>query len=338
MVAALANLVWALALAEPAMSSGGLSWRAPAGCPDAAQVTAQIEAHLHAQLDPDRVAVQATVTGGTGGEYHLALEITRFLDGRTPLRDARELRARDCETLGGAAALVVALGVDAVAVARAEITVKGAATDVPLSPTATDVVRAEPTLPMTDRARPPRPTAKPRWYGLFALAGGVEYGAVPGPSGGIDAALGGGRPGLRVELGGTWIAPRQSAGAIGAVRVQLGTVAVRVCPELGRGRVRAPVCLGIAAGAMRGSGVDVPGAQTVHAAWVAPTVSAGVRVTLAGPLALLARAEVAAAVTRPAFELREPGAPISVFRPPPVSTRLWLGVELRARRRDGKRP
>jgi hypothetical protein len=308
-------LAWSFAVAVAPLAEP--HWLAPPECPDAAELRAQIDAH---GVTLDGVELRGEITGAASTGYRLALEVVHG-----EIRESRSIDARGCASLVRAAALVVALGVDPVALVERRAA--------PIEP----VPRPEPVAAPPSRARPrldaplpasPRPSSRSPWQGWLSLGGGVERGALPGITGGVAAALVARRRGLRLELGGAWLGPRTAGIDVGAVRVQLGVVTVRGCPELVLPRASVPLCLGVELGAMRGDGRDAPAARTVHALWVAPTASAGVRLGR-GAFGVLARAEVAVAAARPALELRDPGEPLAVFTPEVVSARLWLGVEFR---------
>ena len=312
-------LAWSFAVAVAPLAEP--HWRAPPECSDVTAFLAQLDAHGVAL---DGVEIRGEVTGAANTGYRLALEVVQ-----AGVREARSIDARECASLVRAAALVVALGVDPVA----EVERLG----VPIDRVPAPRNLAAPSVPTSpprrghDARRDPSPRPSPprsRWHGWLSLGGGVERGAVPGVTGGAAAALVARRRGLRLELGGAWLGPRDAGIDVGGVRVQLGVVTVRGCPELVLPRASVPLCLGVELGAMRGDGRDAPAARTVHALWVAPTASAGVRLGR-GAFGVLARAEVAVAAARPAFELRDPGDPLEVFTPEAVSARFWLGVEFR---------
>ncbi len=323
-------LAWLFAVAlEPQAEP---HWRVPPGCPDASAFAAQLDAHGVAK---DGVEIRGEITGAAETGYRIVLEIVHGGS-----REVRSIDARGCASLVRAAALVVALGVDPVALVerRAAPLAPLLAPDSPpigarrridapqseASPSSRSRSLSSPSRPASPRS----PSSRSRWQGWLSLGGGLERGAVPGITGGVATALVARRRGLRLELGGAWIGPRAAGIDAGAVRAQLGVVTVRGCPELVLPRASVPLCLGVELGAMRGDGRDAPAARTVHALWAAPTASAGVRLG-SGPFGVLARAEVAVAAARPAFELRDPGAPLAVFTPEAVSARIWLGVEFR---------
>jgi hypothetical protein len=321
---------WLLTLAVVAPTNGELRWHAPAACPDVTEVRARVESHLGRELAGIDVVIDAVVEQPRPDRFQLTLVINH-----AGIRHERTLLAERCESLAGASALVIALGIDAVAVAEvAQPRIAPAAMIVP-EPDQGPLPSRAPELGISRATNvvAPRPHRRPQL--VLALAGGLERGAVPGVTGGIDAAIGLRGRGYRFELAGTWLGPRTEATPDASVRVQLGAVAVRGCPELTLGPVVSfPLCIGLELGAMRGAGDDAPGKATRHGLWLAPTISPGLRVGT-GVAAFVVRGEVAIAPVRPAFELSDPDAPIRVFTPAPASARLWVGFEIRLGRRDG---
>lgn len=308
-------LAWSFAVAVAPLAEP--HWRAPPECPNAAELRAQVAAH---GVSLDGVEIRGEITGASSTGYRLALDVVHG-----EVVETRSIDARGCAALVRAAALVVALGVDPVVLVERRA--------VPIEPVIAPDRSAPPPGGARSRVDGPRPEpptrpSRSRWRPWFSLGGGVERGALPGITGGVAAALVVRRRGVRLELGGAWLGPRNAGIDAGGVRVQLGAVTLRGCPELVLPRASVPLCLGVELGAMRGEGRDAPAARTVHGFWAAPTASAGVRLGR-GAFGFLARAEVAVAAARPSFELRDPGDPLEVFTPGAVSARLWLGVEFR---------
>jgi hypothetical protein len=323
-------------------ASAAPRWRAPAECPDGAALIAMVRGYGGST---DAIRIEGLILSGDAG-YRLELVLD---DGVR--RETRTLHARECGALVRATALVIAVGTDPVDVARQQ-QVDAIVPPPPVPVESSPIVEPAPATTgrrrsTTGAPRPPnaRATSASRaWHGWFGIGGGVERAALPGVSGGVIGLVAARRRGLGLELGGMWLAPRSTAGSVGRVRVQLGAVALRGCPELVVGRVSFPLCLGVEVGAMRGDGRGAPGARTVVATWLAAVASAGARLGF-GRVALLLRGETAIAALRPGFELREPGDPIALFTPELASVRLWLGVELRVGRasrerglRSGRRP
>jgi hypothetical protein len=307
----------------PALATG-LRWHAPPGCPDTETVRAGIERRLGRTWPADDLAVDATLVASSPGSdtaptrFTLELELRR---GATV--DRRTVSGPSCDALATAAALVVALAIDAVAVARVVV--------MPPSPDATppwDRSRVPAAIPRPPRIAPP--TARRRFVPGMHLRtqGGIEYGALPGVGGHAGLAVAIAWPRLRIEMLGQYHAPRRAIRSLGRVDVQMGVVAIDVCARLRAAkRIETPVCAGIEAGAMRGDGADAPSARTSHGAWIAPRFGAGLIGWVRPRIGLALRAEGAIPLQRPRFELRGPPEPIELFAPAPASLRVLAGIE-----------
>ncbi|MEM6989204.1 MAG: hypothetical protein AAF721_01865 [Myxococcota bacterium] len=312
-----------------------LQWDAPSTCPERGYVEDATTERLGRAPTLAEVEVEVTITDH--GSDGLRLKLGTVRDGQ---RDAHTMTAHDCRALADATALVVALTVDPVAVAGrvdappepepppAAPSVEPPAPEPPPEPPADPpVVRRQPArVEAADAAPPPKPA--PRVVDAMLRAeGGVELGALPGVTGGPALALAVGLPRLRIELGAMYLAPRRASGADATVNVQLGAATARVCGRLRTRRIEVPLCGGLEAGGMRGDGSGAPDARPAAGLWLAPAVSAGAHGWLTPRLALVARAEVAVPLALPAFEIRDPGDAIELFRPEPVSGRIWIGIE-----------
>ena len=163
-------------------------------------------------------------------------------------------------------------------------------------------------------------------------------GTLPGVSGGPELGLAILWRRVRLEVAGTWMAPRTERSGDASVRVQLGVATARACVRLGTVRVEVPTCGGIELGAMRGDGRGAPAARTAHGAWVAPVIAAGVRGWVTPRLSPFVRLDVAIPVAHPAFELHGADERVELYRASPASGRLFLGLEVKfSTPRDGWR-
>ena len=97
-------LGWLAALAlSGAPEEGGLRWRAPEGCPDAAAVAERIAA----AGGRGELVVDGEVSRLGGDAWQLALSLS--LDGEA---DTRVLKASDCQALADAAVVLIAVRLD----------------------------------------------------------------------------------------------------------------------------------------------------------------------------------------------------------------------------------
>jgi hypothetical protein len=333
----LASVLLAGSIAAPSLpaddASSWLRWNAPPGCPDRDHVARVVTRRLGRAPSPLDVAAEASIAdeGAAGHRLHLHTDV----GGRT---DDRELVAHDCRALADAAALLIALSADPVAVAQhIEAAAEPAPGPLPAptsvvpepSPPATADIDDAPSLraPVVDREAAPRPRAR---LGATAwAAGGIELGVLPGVGGAATVGVALTWPRARLELDGRWIGMRRASTDVGSVGVQLGAIAVRGCARVGSARVEVPLCGGAEGGAMRGDGDGARIVRVGHGGWIAALVATGVHGWVLPRLAVLARVELAVAAWRPEFQLTGPGEPRALFRPTPASGRLWVGLEVK---------
>lgn len=327
-----------LALAGP--DGLDVTWRAPHGCGSAEDVTATVGEFMSREVPASllsQVRIEAIVTGSIDNPV---------VDVRvaTPLGELqRKVEAETCDAAVDAAAVVIAVALDPLAVVEAARTPPedGPNPAVAPSPEAVPPPRAtevasSPT-PVEGNAGPepvalaPRTPAR-RWPlgGSVRAMGLVDRGSLEGTAGGPRLALGLTVGRARVELAGTYLAPREvlpfgdAAGA--GVRVQLGEVSALGCFVPRVSQVEFPTCAGFGLGAMRGDGVGLGAPTTSHDFWAIALVSAGVGWVPTPRFALWLQAEGGATLYRPAFVVDDLGV---AFRAGPAAVRAILGPELR---------
>jgi hypothetical protein len=204
------------------------------------------------------------------------------------------------------------------------------APDVPVSaPRIAEDREPDPFVPETPPPPPPAPRRGPG--GFVRVQAGPEYGALPGVTGAVGLAGGLLWRRARLELGGTYLAPRTAVSADGGLRASLVAAAVHGCGRVGRGRIEVPLCGGLELGGRRGAARDVPEARTTTVLWLSAVVGAGVAVRLGERWSLWGALQLGVSVVRQRFQVRDPGPAVSLFESRPVSGRLLLGVELRLR-------
>lgn len=329
-------LGWSLALlgtvAPPDLESDWLRWEAPASCPDAESAKAATRRRLGREATNADVNVVATIER-QGDEHQLELSITREATLRT-----HRLTAQDCRTLAEATGLLVAVGIDPVATVHniptepsvTESPAVSPGPELPELPSAVETVDPElgSAVVPSEEPAPARVERQGVQRVTLAVLGGLELGALPTLSGGPRLRLSLGWERWRLELAGSYFAPRVARTTDGAVRVQLGAADARACWRLRRGRIEAPLCGGVEVGASHAIGLREPGPRAATGLWLAPSGSGGAHAWVLPNLALVARAEVALAAVRTAYDVRDPGDPTTVFAPGLVSGRLWLGLEV----------
>lgn len=331
---------------EPPRGSA-VEWQAPPACPDRRALADAITARLGREPTPDELSLVGRVERDGAGQYHLELRLT--VDGHT---QTRRLTTRRCAALVDAAALLVALALDPDAGDPERIPGPELAPEFPpdvapdLAPTATEP--AEPPEPV-DPARlveplpgldsgpaapipPPDPVAPPprrRLGGLVRLSGGLELGALPGATAGVELAVGVLWPRARLEFHAVYLTPQTATRSPHAVSVSLLAAGARGCARLGRGRFEFPLCGGLELGGLRGEGRG-PGARAATGLWAAALASAGAAWRFHRRFSLGLTAQGLARLAAPSFDLRaDPGPPETLFASAPVGLRVLLGLELR---------
>lgn len=307
-----------------------LTWRAPAGCPSAAEIEQRIRALLPG--DPNGAGVlqvDGEVVEVDGG---VALSMRSTFAGHS---ERRTLRAPSCSELGEATAVLLAIALEP---SRADEL--GAPPQPPLPTTpppeplverASDIDVASDPIPAADPTavssvpdeRSPMPSGRDRrpTAAGFRLAGGVEAGAMPLPSGVLQGAALLLWPHARAELVGTWMPPRTRATQSPAgAGFQLGALGLQGCGQPTRGPVEIPLCLGLEGGATR---ARFDGRTTVKP-WVAGLASVGVARAW-GRIGLWGAAELVGTLV--GYRFFDGAA--RLLRQFPVSGRLLVGIELR---------
>jgi hypothetical protein len=318
-----------------------LEWLAPPHCPDAARGAEHLARFLGGRTPsaPARVELSSSATG------HAA---TVTVDGAT-----RTLHADDCETLGRAAALVIAVSVDPVAAAAVVLREEDAeveATPTPEVPEPELVSEAEAELDspagsttrvpdrrtrgtsrradMPSRAEPSAPIVSGHWLGA---SGGVGLALVPSLTGAVRLGYAFERAALRVQADLTYATPRTitypDETTIGG-RFQSVALGLRACFAPSARRVSVPLCGGLEGGPILGRGVGFADTRNPAGAWIGGLASAALRVRVHSRVALTVGADLLVSLRRPAFHV---GARGTLFRAPPVGLRALAGLELRLR-------
>jgi len=248
-----------------------LAWQGPPECPDQVAMLERIEAL--AQTDPageGTLEVDGQIEPTAVG-FRLRLR-TAYGDAS----DERVLVDADCHALGDAAALVVAVSIDPA------IEERPASYD---SPTQTQTPEnwspvAPPTLPEPSsapkpRATEPEPIEIPRriWRPESAFVGvapQLEFGALPGLSGGPRVAAGARWSRASLAAYGFWGAPRRTdVVAGGAGLAQMGAGGVQGCAVLDPGAVQIPLCGLAEGGALRVSSRGLDPRNVLSYPWLA---------------------------------------------------------------------
>lgn len=302
-----------------------LDWRAPESCPDADAVLGELAKLADLEAAP-RVRVRGT-TREVAGRFALDLQIST---GAMALR--RRLTADSCDTLGQAAALLVAIALDPLEVASqvgavaATPELRAPASDVPLAiagPLA-EVV----TLPAPAPARVPAPVVRNiRTQALLRIEGAIDAGATPSVAGDLGGAVGLLRGRLRVEVHGLYTPARPlHLGAAEVGTLARWAVGARGCGRIVQGRLEIPLCAGLEAGQLlaRGAGVTID-RQSPRPPWFALLAGLGLVWSPHPRVGLGARAELVLAPLRAGFRVGEQ----VVHTVEAAGVRVGFGVEVR---------
>ncbi len=348
----------------PAPIAVELRWTGPATCSDAEPLRRAFERFTGRPLStmsraPTRVEVVIVAEGDA-----LVME----LSARTgAAMDRRSLRAARCDDLAGAAALIVAVALQPVEVARRTQPPRReealTAPTAPLDPRlVTDTESARAPLPLRDSVSPapdaanttPRPArstsrspspnssasrhgrsaSRPRassLRGTLAASIGGAFGLTPGIGAGLlgAAALRGRRWSVGV-LGHHWFPRDTPVVQDTAIRVDLTAGGLQGCWIPQAGPLELPLCAGGELGSMSGQGRG-PRVESrrARALWAGAHAGIGLAFAPHPVVALRTSVEGIATLRQPAFDLERGGQRTERFRASPAGVRGALGIELR---------
>lgn len=308
-----------------------LVWRAPTGCPTQPDIERRLRELLPGEPTGDGILhVEGDVTIDAAGA-HLSLAST--FRGVT---ERREITSTHCAELGEATAVLLAVALEPDTNARQTAPKPAAAIVEPPPRAPTDapppVVDDLPIVPIADPPRsdapltpPPDPARRARIPALgLRIAAGLELGALPPPAGAVQLAALLLWQRARLELHGTYLAPRTRLDAAGqGARLQLAAAGIRGCGRVFARAVEFPLCLGAEAGAIRARALGL-GDTVTTGPWAAAIASAGVARAW-GPVAIHFAVEGLGRLVGTRFLVGE----VVASRQFPVSARALLGVELR---------
>lgn len=335
-----------MSAAQPADSPITLSWEVPAGseCPSADVVSAEVERLLGGKPSAStgrRLVARALVVRNENGSWTLTM---RTAIAAEEADGERLLHAPSCGELGGAAALIVALGFDPAAVAaQAELT-RGQPQNAAqiaeiVPPKAHNAALGQsavkpPVVPVSPRAlpeasSPPLRAENPARvrFGLGLGAGG-DIGTFSGPA--YSLHLSGRLRYRKLELvaSGTYFPPhrtplpdRPTAGGT----FSLMTGGLSACGVLLSFRAMGlGACGGAELGQMRAEGYGVREPGKGSALWLAPRAGAALSTALTAALGLRLDVGVAVPIARSRFVLERIGV---VHEPGAIAGRADVSVE-----------
>lgn len=299
-----------------------LVWRAPTGCPTAAEVLVDVDRALTGRTITTPVAVDVEISPTVDG---FAASVT--LDRSAP----RTLRATRCTSLTRAVTLVIAVAIDP-SVHPADPAIVPPTPPVepsepppivprPIDPSPIDPI--DPPAPPPPSPREPT-TRSPRVRHGLGVRGGLATGASTLATGTASLVYALERGLLRVEARALYVTPsRLLVSDEIAIRVQALTLGALACVAPGGAWLRVPLCLGAEAGPMIGGSLGIPAPRVRADLWASALLAAAVVARVHRRLNLVVAAEFAGALRRPAFRIgdREP------VRAPAYGARITLGVE-----------
>jgi hypothetical protein len=317
-------------------------WDAPPECPSRADVIASVRSYLP-ELDepppsPSRADLRVTVSVASEGESWTASVRMSGRDGASE----RRFSSPACTELADAAALITAVALDPVLVARRVAEQREAAELESLQPVEPEPAEPEPIEPPAaelDESEPlgslnlsiddddPEPLP-PR---SFELALGVFGTGAWGPAtvgfGGLAGSFAAFADRWRWQLEGGWSIPRTLTlddGRRG--RVQAWWLGTRGCVVPRVGVVELPSCPGVEAGQVFAGGLPpTTNVSTASQPWVAIVVGQGLRWPFLDRLALTLEAAVLVALVRGRFTIGDE----TLASLTPVGFRGALGLEAR---------
>ena len=292
-----------------------LHWVAPAGCPGAERVAADVAA-LVGEGPVRRLEASGEVTRSRDGGWTVQLAT-----GAGGARRTRELTAPSCEELAHAVATLLAIQVSPGEAASGP---PGRPPEAPALPpvTATRASPASDAREASDVRLAPRP-APPLAASLLAGGGVGATGTAPM----VAVALGFVPRQSRWEVFGAWSPPHRVEAPDGSAGdVALWAVGARGCRTFGETIAVGP-CLAVEGGGISatGAGAAVQEPRTERRLWLAAS-GGGLLTVRGGRLALRLQVDAVVPVFRERFYIE--GAQV-VNRPAALGGRLFSGVEVR---------
>ncbi|MGH1346367.1 MAG: hypothetical protein ACRBN8_32670 [Nannocystales bacterium] len=256
-----------------------IAWTAPQECPDEDALRQRVLELAPLDPDGDGTLFVDGVVEASDGAFELRLR-TRLGD----LEDERSIRDPDCDAVVQAAALFVSVSVDPYTETSTPQPQPPSEPDpVPLEeepPRRAPVTRAGagPAEPQTSAAIPSRrQTRLVPERGFVALAPQLEFGALPGISGGPRLTVGAQWRRASVGVHALYGAPRQTDVVLGASGLaQMGAAGVVGCGNPLEGDLRLPLCFVFEAGGIHVGSRGLEPANQLVSPWVATGARVGI--------------------------------------------------------------
>jgi hypothetical protein len=298
-----------------------VAWQAPAECSDPRQTLEETERLLGSPLhDVDTLDFEVSIA--QDGPQRWALKLTT-VDRRTRERRARSLSGASCDEVMSAAAVAMAMVVNAT-------TPGPTGESAPEGGPETPAPAVPASLPPPDKSSPARvarPAPRPqRFSGAVALGATVDAGSLPGISPGAELAASLRRGTLQVILlGALYLGGDHVVQGEKGARFELGVAGLLGCGRWSWGPGRGFFCVGGELGQLKGTGVGLKSPRTDETFWWAPRAEAGLAWPLGARWSVSGRAGLVLPQTRPEFVVDRD---LFVHRPGRFVGRLQLGMEL----------
>ena len=316
-------------VAAALLSFGGSSpaaevrWSGEESCRRDSELAAQVETMTGRSIASVELAdFELRVESRSRSHWSLELTTVRRADGT---RSTRAIHGASCAEVTDAAAVAIALAIG----------------QRPEEPSSESESRPNPVPPAP--ALPTRPAAEPRrpaqgqnsldW--TAGIAATLDSSSTPSAAFGASARFGVGwypaeprKTGLRFELEGAFYAPTETSTVAGqAGKFQLVYGAPFVCGAKPLGATTLLMCTGVELGQLSAEGIGdaVTTSHLSNTFWSAARAELGVGYPRGGALRVVGRGGVAMPLIRQEFVIDGPDV---VFRPPAISARIGLGVEL----------
>jgi len=289
-----------------------LIWEAPAECPDAAQVRAQVEALLPNDnvSMPRALHARAQVTGGEAGSWQLVLTLVSERS-----RDQRELVGDSCQALVDSVAVMLAL----------QLNPTGEDTPAPTTPTAAESPPPPKPLPRA----PPQVTTRPKARFQLGLSGAADSAALPRFALGGHAEAGWASRGFYLAVGASlWLSQQTSLAQdrSGQGRFGFRTLSLGVCHASWGGAVRLGPCLSAELGQLSAQSSKVREPSEVHELWLAALGGIAFWVPLGSQLLFTSSLSLVLPLRRPHFVVEGIG---EIQQPRALGGRSALGLAMR---------
>lgn len=322
-------LAVSLAVADARADPPPLTWDAPAGCPEAQVVEAQVREVVGPRAAPAITSVHARAEP-RGDAWQIVVTFTRE-GGATE----RRLTLHDCESTARATALLVAI---ALVDAAPTEPIEELPTAVPVEPRPLetpppDPPRSEPLpahAPPPAREAPPVAPTSPRVRAFIQLGPAVTLGLLPRTAAGLHLAIGAAWPRLRLALAySSWYrSPVRASDPSQGADLSLHAASLRVGPVRRFGPIELHAGLGLELGALRaaGFGSDINFDRLTW--WASPLVVGSIAwlpPALRRRAALLLQADLVAPLHRPTLSID--ARPFS--RPAALGLRVAAQLEVR---------